>query len=121
LTTTQVRHAVNVVLPAAPPTRYWPDINGDVVAAGSSWELLIDTTGLPAGQLLAEVYVESFDGTNWNIDGGVDLQTGPQGKSGGNIASLDCTVSGTGRQATRLRIENTPGYTLPSVTLNKIT
>lgn len=56
---TTVFTAANFALPAAPPMYFVPNANGSAVPAGhSSWLLSFNTTGLPAGQVLAELWVQ---------------------------------------------------------------
>lgn len=50
---------VNFDLAPTPPGYFVPSTNGSLVQNGHiGWQLTIDTTGLPAGQLLAEVQVQ---------------------------------------------------------------
>jgi len=49
----------NFAIPASPPGNFVPNANGRTVPANhDSWELTIDTTGLPNDQLLADVVVQ---------------------------------------------------------------
>lgn len=56
---TNVFTAANFPLPATPPGYFVPDANGRSVPSGhATWQLVIDTTGLTAGQDLVDVVVQ---------------------------------------------------------------
>ena len=76
----------NVPIPAAPPAYFTPSSNGAPVPAGhTSWVLTFTTTGLPAGQLLADITVQ-YHYTN--------AQLGVTGQPNqGQVTNLDGTVT----------------------------
>ena len=76
----------NFPLPAAPPGYFVLSANGSSVPAGhASWQVVIDTTGLTAGQSLADVVVQYHY---------TSVQLGATGVSNqGQVTNTDGTVT----------------------------
>ena len=78
--------ATNFPLPSTPPSYFVPDASGRAVPSGhATWQLVIDTTGLTAGQSLVDVIVQYHY---------TAVQLGATGKPNqGQVTNTDGTVT----------------------------
>lgn len=131
---TVVRQDLNVNVPVAPPTRFWPNSTGFIVASsfvGSLWTLVVDSSGYAVNET-CDVAIEYLFGSSWlEVGGAGGFALGPHDcksvdSSGGvtrgtcSTNSLNATLiqqDGIDPTAARLRIDRISSGTIKSLTL----
>ncbi len=131
---TIVRQDLNVNVPVAPPTRFWPNSTGFLVASSFLnflWTLTIDSSGYAVGQT-CDAAVEYLFGSSWiEVVGAAGWGLGPHNcksvDSSGGVTFVTCSTTsmnatleqqdGINPTAARLRIDRISSGTIKSLTL----
>jgi len=122
---TVVSVRTNVVVPAVPPSIFYPNSTGDAVpAGGTSWKLTVDSALFSAGST-ADLTVQYQYAGVWVDDAGVGGFTlGPRTDvKTGLTTTLNNLTSSIGSNANpypdrgRIRVDSCPAGTISSITL----
>lgn len=120
---TKVLEANDITIPAAPPTFYVPDANGNRVPnGGATYELVVVSSLYPAGSE-GMVAVEFEYDTGWAQDATATMGLGPHpafGRIPANTASFGTSIGNNANpypSHVRLRVDSVPAGTLDSVTI----